>query len=506
MKILKIILSRILIILLAIAMEVMIILSIFRWAGKYATVIEVILRIVGTFVIISIVRRSKSISSDLIWILFIELLPVPGTLMYVLMGGRSLLSRIFKDLKASAEDSARYYPESDIICDEIKAFEPGYAGLFNYISKALGFSVYREQGCDYYPLGELGYPRMLEELEKAEKFIFLEYFIIGEGVMWESILSILEKKAKEGLDVRVIYDDMGSFFTLPGTYTEKMEERGIKCLSFNRVHPVLNTLMNRRDHRKIMVIDGKVAFSGGINIADEYINVRKRFGQWKDNIIRISGDAVWSMTVMFLTHWNALRKEDSDFWKFRASTDEPAGKGYIAPYSDTPLDDDRASQDIYEGIMNQAQKYCWIFTPYLIIDNELMNTLTFTAKRGVDVRIITPGIPDKKLVWRITRSYYLPLVEAGVRVFEYEPGFLHSKVMVSDDKAATVGTVNLDYRSMYFQFENGIYLYRCDAVKDIKKDFEESMEKSRELTKDDCTPGFAEDILISVLRLFAPLL
>ena len=318
MKILKIILSRIVIILLAIAMEIMIILSIFKWAGRYATVIEVILRIIGTFVIIGIIRRSKSIASDLTWILFIELLPVPGTLMYVLMGGRALLSRTFRDLKASAEDSVRYYPKSDIICDEVKTFEPGYAGLFRYISKTLGFSFYREQGCDYYPLGELGYPRMLEELEKAEKFIFLEYFIIGEGVMWESILEILERKAKEGLDVRVIYDDMGSFFTLPGTYTEKMEARGIKCLSFNRVHPVLNTLMNRRDHRKIMVIDGKVAFSGGINIADEYINVKKRFGQWKDNIIRISGDAVWSMTVMFLTHWNALRKEDGDFFRFRA--------------------------------------------------------------------------------------------------------------------------------------------------------------------------------------------
>ena len=506
MKILKIILSRIVIILLAIAMEIMIILSIFKWAGRYATVIEVILRIIGTFVIIGIIRRSKSIASDLTWILFIELLPVPGTLMYVLMGGRALLSRTFRDLKASAEDSARYYPKSDIICDEVKTFEPGYAGLFRYISKTLGFSFYREQGCDYYPLGELGYPRMLEELEKAEKFIFLEYFIIGEGVMWESILEILERKAKEGLDVRVIYDDMGSFFTLPGTYTEKMEARGIKCLSFNRVHPVLNTLMNRRDHRKIMVIDGKVAFSGGINIADEYINVKKRFGQWKDNIIRISGDAVWSMTVMFLTHWNALRKEDDDFFRFRAYTDEPAGKGYLAPFSDTPLDDDRASQDIYQGIMNQAQKYCWISTPYLIIDNELMNTITFTAKRGVDVRIITPGIPDKRLVWRITRSYYAPLIEAGVRVFEYEPGFLHSKAVVSDDKAATVGTVNLDYRSMYFQFENGIYLYRCRAVSDVKKDFEDSLEKCREVSLEDCRLSVAEDFAISVLRLFAPLL
>ena len=506
MKILKIILSRIVIILLAMVLEVFIILSIFHWAAEYATVIELVLRIIGFFVVLGIIRNSRSISSDLIWILFIELLPVPGTIMYVLLGGRTMLSRTFKDLRETAEESENYYPKNDVIRDEMKTFEPQYAGQFHYISDSCGFPFYRDQGCEYYPLGELGYPHMLEELEKAQKYIFIEYFIIGEGVMWENILSILEKKAGEGVDVRVIYDDMGSFFTLPGSYTEKMEKRGIKCLSFNRVHPVLNTLMNRRDHRKIMVIDGKTAFSGGINLSDEYINVKKRFGQWKDNIICIKGDAVWSMTVMFLSHWNALRKEDEDYSVFRGKSDLPVSPGYVAPYCDTPLDNARVSQDICQGILNQAAKYCYIFTPYLIIDNELMNVIVYAAKRGVDIRIVTPGIPDKWLVWNITKSYYRPLIEAGVRIFEYEPGFLHSKVFVCDDKIATVGTVNLDYRSMYLQFENGLYLYGCKAVADVKEDFLKSLEKCREIKEEDCRWGIVREAVISCLRIFAPLL
>ncbi len=506
MKILKIILSRVVFILLALVLEVFIILSLFKWAGNYAATIELVLRIIGAFVVLSIIRNSKSISSDLIWILFIELLPVPGTLMYVLLGGRTMLSKTFKDLRESAEDSKRYYFQNDVVLGEMERFEPQYAGLFHYISRSENFPFYRNQGCTYYPLGELGYPHMLDELEKAEKFIFMEYFIIGEGVMWENILDILERKAKEGVDVRVIYDDMGSFFSLPESYTRKMESRGIKCISFNKVHPVLNTLMNRRDHRKIMVIDGKIAFSGGINISDEYINVKKRFGKWKDNIICIKGESVWSMTVMFLSHWNALRKEDEDFKAFKADIDISPIKGYVAPYCDSPLDDSRVSQDICQGIMNQASKYCYIFTPYLIVDNELMNTLTFAAKRGVDVRIITPGIPDKRMVWAITKSYYKPLLMGGVKIYEYEPGFLHSKVFVSDDKIATVGTVNLDYRSMYLQFENGLYLYGCDEIKEVKKDFCASMGESREITLEDCNWGIVRDFLISCLRVFAPLM
>ena len=373
------------------------------------------------------------------------------------------------------------------------------------ISKEAGFPFYRNTGFDYYGLGDTGWPVMLEEMEKAEKFIFLEYFIIEEGTMWNAMLEILIKKAQAGVDVRVMYDDLGSFMTLSQKYAAQLEEKGIKCIPFNKINPIIGIIMNHRDHRKIMVIDGRVAFSGGVNLADEYINAYEKCGHWKDNVIRIKGEAVWSYTVMFLTHWNALSKtKDVNFEVFK--TDFISGKtdGYIAPYGETPLDDEITAQNIYMGILNQANDYCYIFTPYLIIDSEFINALILAAKHGVDVRIITPGVPDKKLVWRITRSYYASLIAGGVRIFEYQPGFIHSKVFVSDDKVATVGTVNLDYRSLYLHFENGTYLFGSEKVKDIRDDVLETCAKCNEISLDEARSGPIVTFLLAVLRLFAP--
>ena len=507
MRFLRVFFGRIVLILLSIFIEVMIVLSVFRWAGPYAGYIEAFIRVIGAVFVLNIIRNSRSVSSDLIWILLINLVPIPGTIIYMLMRGRYLADRTYRALNDEAEKAKRYYSQSDVVLDEMKWFNTGHSGQFQYLSGTQGFPFYRNDVLKYYPMGDLGYPRMLEELEKAKEFIFLEFFIIGEGVMWENILSILERKASEGVDVRVIYDDVGSFFTLPGTYDKELEARGIKCISFNRVHPVLNSIMNRRDHRKIMIVDGVTAFTGGINLADEYINVKERFGKWKDNVAEIKGEAVWSMTVMFLTHWNSFRAEDEDYYRFRKNSGAPSvSDGYVCAYCDSPLDDERVSQDVCQGILGQAVKYCYFFTPYLIVDNELQNALEFAAQRGVDVRIITPGIPDKRIVWYITRSYYKPLLEKGVKIYEYSPGFLHSKVTLCDDKIATVGTVNLDYRSMYFQFENSLYLYGCSAVKDVKTDFSETLSLCREITMGDCDWGIFKDFLLSCLRVFAPLL
>jgi cardiolipin synthase len=303
-----------------------------------------------------------------------------------------------------------------------------------------------------------------------------------------------------------MYDDLGSFMTLSASYAKKLEEKGVKCISFNRINPILGIIMNHRDHRKIMVIDGKVAFSGGVNLADEYINVKVIHGHWKDNIIRITGPAVWSYTVMFLTHWNALRPEDEDFTKYKVEPLAGEIDGYIAPYGETPLDTEITAQNIYMGILNQAEDYCYIMTPYLIIDTELINALILAAKHGVDVRMITPGVPDKKLVWEITKSYYRQLVEGGVKVYEYTPGFVHAKVFVSDDYAATVGTVNLDYRSLYLHFENGTYLYNSKKVLEVRDDFLRTQEKCRLVTLEETKNGLFKELLLAVLRLFAPLM
>ena len=325
-----------------------------------------------------------------------------------------------------------------------------------YITDYSNYPITTNNDVDYYPLGELAFEEMLKELKKAEKFIFFEYFIVKPGIMWNKILDILKEKAKSGIEVRVMYDDLGCVGSLNKKYPEELKKFGIKCIVFNRLSPLSGIIMNNRDHRKILVIDGKVAFSGGINIADEYINEDSRFGHWKDNGIKISGDAVWNYTVMFLTMWNSFEKVDEDFNKYKYKfTKNKTNKGYIAPYGESPLDDELLGQNIYLNIINQANDYVYICTPYLITDTDMINSLVLAAKRGVDVRIIIPGIPDKKLVYMLTESYVEPLVSHGVKVYRYTPGFIHGKVFVADDKISTVGTINLDYRSLYLHFECG---------------------------------------------------
>ena len=510
MKILKIIFSRTTFLILTVLLEILILISVSHLFGNVAGYVEMILRILAVIAVLGIVRFSRHLSSDLVWIIVILLFPVPGTAAFLLLGANLFTGRTYHHIRKETKAARGLLVPDEETEAEMKAAAPALSGQFHYLSRSAGFPFFKNAGCDYYPLGDAGYPDMLKELKRAERFIFLEYFIIEKGEMWNGILSILEEKAAAGVDVRILYDDAGSYSTLPLNYAKELEKKGISCIPFNRINPIINIIMNHRDHRKILVIDGKVAFSGGINLADEYINRVTRFGHWKDNVIRVRGGAVWPMTVLFLSHWNALRKQDEDYTKFRAAPEDlagfPAERGYLAPYGESPLDSEITAQNIYMGILNQATRYCYIFTPYLIIDTELENALILAAKRGVDVRIVTPGIPDKKLVYSITRSYYLPLIRGGVRIFEYTPGFIHSKVFVCDDRIATVGTVNLDYRSLYLHFENGIYLFDCGAVADVRRDAEETIAASREVAPEDCKSGIVKEFALSALRLVAPLL
>lgn len=321
----------------------------------------------------------------------------------------------------------------------------------------------------------------------------------------------LKEKVKEGVDVRVMYDDVGCIFNLPSHYADFLRKKGIKCIVFNRYIPIFSTVFNNRDHRKILVIDGDVAFTGGINFADEYINEKQRFGYWKDNGVRITGKAVYSMTQMFLQMWNAfaLEKDKLDYEKFCLEDVRPLAKeerGIVLPYSDHPLDSEFVGESVYINLINSAQKYIYFFTPYLIIDNEVVTALILAAKRGVDVRIITPGIPDKKMIFLVTQSYYPQLVEGGVQIFQYRPGFVHAKCAVCDDKIATVGTINLDYRSLYLHFENGLFLYNNDTVMDIKKDILDTLEDCNRITPEMCKKNMFFLLLQGILRIFAPLL
>lgn len=620
---------------------------IIKFFSEQAAWIEGVLRVMSTVVVLYIIRRTEHLSSDLMWIILIMMFPVPGTASYLLLGADLIISRTFRNIVKETDIAKKYYFQDTSVLRELDEIAPIQKGQFHYIAQSAGFPFYRNTGFDYYGTGEEGFPHILEEMEKAERYIFLEYFIIEPGYMWNQMLAILQKKVSQGVECRVLYDDMGSFGTLPSSYAKELEKQGIKSVPFNRITPVLGSIMNHRDHRKILVIDGKVAFSGGINLADEYINRIERFGYWKDNVIRIKGEAVWSYTVLFLTNWNALRHEDSNYMVFKADSfpdsqavveggmaameagqpvsaigptsndggqpvgaasqpasaagqpvstargksgrqtrdnssfsiagaasgglirdlahiasdiaadvrsdnftdlpddlasdirgtgpnplapaaispdsansqildpaspqvpkaaDEDDFDGYIAAYGETPLDYEITSQNIYMNILNQAVDYCYIITPYLIIDNELTNAILLTAKRGVDVRILTPGIPDKKMIWMITRSYYKTLMKGGVKIYEYTPGFVHAKVFVSDDKVATVGTINLDYRSLYLHFENGTYLYGSRKILDIRDDYLDTLKVSRRVEKGDIKNGVFKEMLLSILRLFTPLL
>lgn len=475
----------------------------FNYLTSKFVFIEVFLHILAVIVVLNIIRTSKHLSSDITWIFLIILFPVPATFVFLLTYFNLFINRTFKSIVKEEKKAVTFLKQDNDILEDLKNECPTYYQDFMFLKNS-NFPIYYNNNFDYYSPGEKGFPVLLSELKKAKKYIFMEYFIIEEGIMFNSILDILKEKVKEGVECRVMYDDMGSLHTLPKSYANILESYGIKAVTFNKVTPILSTIMNNRDHRKILIIDGKVAFSGGINLADEYINKKVVHGKWLDNIIRVKGKAVDSMLVTFLTNWNALRHDDVDYRNFMVEHREKVKDGFIVPYSETPLDFELTAQSVYMDILNRAQDYVYIMTPYLIIDEEMINCLIHTAKKGVDVKIIVPGVADKKIIHDIGESYYDQLIRGGVKIYEYRPGFVHAKVFVSDDISSVVGTINLDYRSLYLHFENAVLLYKSKKIMDIKKDFLNALEDSVEIKH--ARFSLVKNFLMSVLRIFASLL
>lgn len=447
--------------------------------------------------VLMIIKNSNNYSFTLPWIIIFLLIPIPGSILFLIVKFSMKKSKLVKNILKKEKESSNY-----LIQDE-KIINNSDSSMIKYLSNHAGFPATTNNIIKYYSLGDDAFEKMIEELKKAEKYIFFEYFIVNKGIFWESILDILEDKAKAGVEVRVMYDDFGCLTTLESDYWKVLESKGIKSFSFNPFKALSGAVVNNRDHRKILVIDGKVAFSGGINIADEYINMEKRFGHWKDNCFMVKGDAVWNYTVMFLTLWNSVREEDKDYNKYKNTTKNKQN-GYLVPYGLNPFKRDYIGEDIYLNIINQASKYVYIFTPYLVIDHNMLNSLILAVKRCVDVRIVVPNIPDKKIVYNVTESYVEALINHGIKVYKYTPGFIHSKVFVSDDIRATVGTINLDYRSLFFHFECGCYMEKCDAIKDIKKDALDTIATSQIVQKKKV--GKIKSFWQSILRLFAPLM
>ena len=508
MKFLNSILSRIVLVVLALLIQITWIVVLVLRLGEFFQYANLFLQLFSLAMVFYIAQKDSKAAFKLAWIVPILLFPLFGGLIYLLFGTKSPTQGMRKRLERSQAWVSQGVPDSAPLIDRVTEVDPHAGGQMRYLKNMGNFAVYEHTSARYFPLGDDAFPVLLEELRKAKRFIFIEFFIIAQGEMWNSILEILEEKAAEGVDVRVIYDDVGSLTTLPYDYEKQLEKKGIKCLAFNPFKPILSIVMNNRDHRKIIVIDGNVGFTGGINLADEYINRKVRFGHWKDNGVLLRGEAVWNLTMLFLTMWNAFVPTDEDLECFKpyfTPDSVPESDGYVLPYGDSPLDNEDIGENTYLAIIHNAKRYLYICTPYLIIDEELADSLTMAAKRGVDVRLITPGIPDKRSAFTLTRSHYEELIQGGVQIFEYTPGFVHAKSFVCDDEIATVGTINLDYRSLYLHFECGVYFYRSSLIGDVKRDFLETQQK--------CTPvvnvkkrfGLINSLFYSILRLLAPL-
>lgn len=470
----------------------------------YFITLQTIFSIVMVFYLF---RCSMDSTSKLTWLTLITLFPIPGTLL--LFFTRQGLGYIATKAIAThlINETKNKLPQDEEVINNPDIVSSGISDLHHYLGRTGCFPVYSGTQTTFFPQGEDKFAAMLDELEKAEKFIFMEYFIIEEGYMWGKILSILIRKARLGVDVRVMYDGMCEISGLSFDYSKRLENLGIKCKAFSPLMPFISTHYNYRDHRKILVIDGKVAFNGGVNLADEYINKKKRFGHWKDTAVMLRGNAVQSFTLMFLQMWN-INVRNPQWDDFLSLPDEKIqASGFVMPYADCPIDDDKVGEAVYMDILNRASDYVHIMTPYLILDGELESALKFAAKRGVDVKIILPGIPDKKSAFALAKTHYKSLISAGVKIYEYTPGFVHAKVCVCDNERAVIGTINLDYRSLYHHYECATYLYKTDSIHDIESDFGETLAKCRQVTPETIrNEKLYYKIVGSIMKIIAPLM
>lgn len=506
----SIVTGRIVSILPVVLLQGLIIYVLAKWLVPFATLFYSVLSVLSALFVLYLISKRDEGAYKMLWMLVMFVAPLPGALMYLLYGNKRTGRALEQRLKAVNSSLPVTLANDKEVYRQLEQEDKRIAQTFAYVKRITGFPVLRNDSAQYYPVGELLFEQMLSALKEAKRYVFIEYFIVQEGVLWQSMVEIMEQKVQEGVDIRVLYDDIGSIGTFSHKNRQSLLKKGIKCEKFNPMI-VLSGALNNRDHRKIMVVDGIVAFSGGINLADEYINEEHPYGHWKDIGFKITGDAIRSYAYMFIEFWNA-----SSFDKI---TNELIGKdydqiriqraerfdGYVQPYYDSPNREEAVSNNLFIDLLGQSKDYAWFYTPYLLLGDGLRDAFVHAAKRGVDVRIIMPGIPDKKVVYRMSRSYYHDLLEAGVRIFEYTPGFVHAKASLVDNYIGSVGTVNLDYRSLYLHYECNALFYRASLLTDLKKDLEESMSVSRERTLQEEHKGLVHDIVDRVLRIFAPL-
>lgn len=490
------------------------------YLSSYSPILLGFIFVLDIYLVIAIFNGKDNPAIKLSWIILMVVSPVLGALLYLFVrkeiGHRAVHAAQVK----IEQDTRQYEGRNPQLMRYLEDTDKPLYNLAHYLEKNGGYPVYKNTKVTYFPCGADKFEELVKQLESAKSFIFLEYFIIKEGYMWGRVLNILERKVKEGVEVRVMYDGMCALMLLPYSYPEELEKLGIKSKMFAPIKPFISTHYNNRDHRKIVVIDGRVAFTGGINLADEYIGKIEVYGRWKDTAVMLEGEAVRSFTLMFLRMWNTDKlferhreKQNAcsldDYERYLSvKPEKPKGaSGYVIPYGDTPFDDERVGEMVYLDIINQAKDYVHIMTPYLILDNETIVALTYAARRGVDVRLILPHIPDKKYAFALAKTHYSELLEAGVRLYEYTPGFVHAKVFVSDDIRGVVGTINLDFRSLYLHFECAAYLHKVEQLADIEEDFQNTLKECHEVTQDDVkNEKLSVKLAGKILKLIAPLM
>lgn len=534
---LRIAFSRTAIIVVALLLQLFVFFASFYWLKDYSTAVYAAFVLLGAVTVVHILNEENNASFKIAWIIPVLVIPVFGTVLYIYINLQPGTKRIHKKLTKIEDEIRPYLAQNEETVQELQEQSAGEKGIADYLYHADNYPVYADCKMKYYPIGEAKFADMIEQLKHAEHFIFMEYFIVAKSYMWNTILEILKEKAAQGVEVRMMYDGMCSLALLPYGYYKDLEKMGIQSIPFSQIRPVLSTYQNNRDHRKILIIDGKTVFTGGINLADEYINRIDRFGHWKDTAVMIQGEAVKSFTLLFLKMWHVAKGKDSipeeEIQKYTVSVweNEQTGDmctdmesmrntdmqntqdkklhagGYVIPYGDDPYGDERIGKQVYIDILNRARKYVHIMTPYLILDDEMITALRYCAKRGVETVIIMPHIPDKIYAYLLARTYYKQLLKYGVKIYEYTPGFVHAKVFVSDNIRGCVGTINLDFRSLYLHFECGAYMYNNDVLHDVEQDFKATLKQCQEITKESCDKYPKGKMLVGkMLRLIAPLM
>ncbi|MEE0802061.1 MAG: cardiolipin synthase [Gemmiger sp.] len=508
-KILGKLLSRVVITMTLLILQAVWLVVMLVYLADYMRGISLAMVAVSVIMCAALIRQDSTVPEFKIsWMVLFMVMPVQGGLLYILWGDKRPAIRLRKKLEWAAGQIRPLIRRDPAAQQRLERSAPRAGRTAAYLRDYADYPVYGGTDVRYYSSGEAVYADLIPALESARKFIFVEFFIISKGEMWDSVHAVLRRKAAEGVDVRLIYDDVGCAPGLPAGYWKTLEAEGIRAVPFNPFVPILNLVMNSRDHRKIVVVDGRLAFTGGFNLADEYINRKPRFGHWRDTAIRLDGPGAWGFVTMFLRLWASQRPDDAGLDGVDPRQDFAAPHatvGLVQPYSDNPVDNETVAKNVYLELIDQAQQSLWITTPYLILDNTILSALCLAAKRGVDVRIYTPGIPDKKIIYQLTKSYFAPLIRSGVKIFTYTPGFLHAKTWLVDGRIGAVGAINLDYRSLYLHFECSVLLYGCPALADVAADLLDIERVSHRVALRECRTSAVGNMISAALRLLAPL-